>query len=126
MTKFVAIYFHFNHPTMLVNLGKYAYFVESNSKTNAKKKFIAENAKDLKPRNGRYPVEIYTIPEYIREWERAHSSYITEGYQLVSYNSGKSWGISTKNAKHDNSDIKHAALDDVGSGDSFIHSVPRR
>jgi len=125
MTTYIAVVFQFNHPTKLINLGKYAYYVESNSRANAKAKFIQQEGNNIKPmKNSRYPVQIYTVPEYIRQWEGYHPSYVTEGWQLVS-NGKTGYGISTKKARHDKSDVKHAALDDVGTGQCYMHSVPR-
>jgi hypothetical protein len=124
MTKFVAIVYEFNHPTMLVNLMKRAYWVDSNSKENAKTKFIKQQGGSIKPmRNTRYPVQIYTVAEYIREWSRLHPSFVTEGWRLVKQGN-TSWGISTKNAKNPKSSIEHEALKDIGSGRDFQRSVP--
>jgi hypothetical protein len=125
MTKFVAIVYEFEHPTKLINLTKRAYWIESNSKANAKEKFIKTHGKHIPPmRNSRYPVEIVTVGEYIRMWERLHPSFVTEGWQLVSHNNQRSWAISTKNAKNSKSVIEHYALNDIGSGRDFQRSVP--
>ncbi len=98
----------------------WAFTVNSNSKENAKKKFIAQNPNRVKPtRIGsheiRFPVEVVTKAGYISRWKSNNTDLVTAGWKLQSNTGRSGWALNTK-GKYSDKELAAMAMSKVNTG----------